>query len=76
MVYLMRHGQDDEDYIGGWSKVGLTKEGKMEVIDTALWMKDNLDIKRVIVSDIHRAMQTAEIVCDILKLSFLPSTES
>ena len=75
MIYLMRHGQDDENYIGGWSKVGLTKEGKMEVIDTALWMKDNLDIKRVIVSDIHRAMQTAEIVCDILKLSFLPSTE-
>ncbi len=75
VVYLMRHGQDDENYIGGWSKVGLTKEGKMEVIDTALWIKDNLHIDRVIVSDIRRAMQTAEIVCDILRLSFLPSTE-
>ena len=75
MVYLMRHGQDDENYIGGWSKVGLTKEGKMEVIDAALWIKDNLHIKRVLVSDINRAVQTAEIVCDILGLSFLPSTE-
>ena len=75
MIYLMRHGQDDEDYIGGWSKVGLTKEGKLEVIDTALWIKDNLHIKRVIASDIFRAMQTAEIVCDVLSLPFLPSTE-
>lgn len=75
MVYLMRHGQDDENYIGGWSKVGLIKEGKIEVIDTALWIKDNLHIERVIVSDIERAMQTAAIVCDILGLEFLPSTE-
>ncbi len=75
VVYLMRHGQDDENYIGGWSKVGLTKEGKMEVIDTALWIKDNLHITKVISSDIKRAMQTADIVCDILKLAYLPSTE-
>lgn len=75
MVYLMRHGQDDENYIGGWSDVGLLPEGKMEAIDAALWIKENLNIERVIVSDVHRAKETADIVCDILKLSYLPSTE-
>ena len=75
MIYLMRHGQDDEKYIGGWSDVGLIPEGQMEVIDSALWIKDNLNIKKVIVSDVKRAIETAIIVCDILKLPFLPSTE-
>ena len=27
MIYLMRHGQDDENYIGGWSDVSLLSEG-------------------------------------------------
>ena len=26
MIYLMRHGLDDENYIGGWSEVDLVEE--------------------------------------------------
>jgi len=31
MIYLMRHGQDDETYVGGWSDVSLIPKGKEEV---------------------------------------------
>ena len=31
MIYLLRHGLDNEDYIGGWSNVDLTKEGIKQV---------------------------------------------
>ena len=31
MIYLMRHGQDDENYIGGWSDVSLIPEGIVQV---------------------------------------------
>lgn len=27
MLYLMRHGLDDENYVGGWSDVGLVSKG-------------------------------------------------
>ena len=32
MIYLLRHGQDDELYIGGWSDVGLIEKGITEVV--------------------------------------------
>ncbi len=75
MVYLMRHGLDDECYIDGWNDNCLIPEGKLEVIDAALWMRKHLKIKRVISSDIKRAMETAEIVSDILGVEYLPSSE-
>ena len=62
MIYLMRHGQDDESYIGGWSDVSLIPEGKLEVNETAKWIKDNLNIKKIICSDVKRAVETSEIV--------------
>jgi len=66
----MRHGQDDETYVGGWSNVSLLKEGEEEVRLSALWIKDNLDIKRIICSDIYRAIQTAKIVSDIINIPY------
>lgn len=62
MIYLMRHGQDDESYIGGWSDVSLTQDGISEVNETAKWIKDNLMIKRIISSDVKRAVETSDIV--------------
>ena len=44
----MRHGQDDEDYIGGWSDVRLIDEGIEDVKNNAVWIKDNLNIKKII----------------------------
>lgn len=62
MIYLMRHGQDDENYIGGWSDGTLTNDGVLGVVETALWLKKNLSIKKIICSDIKRARETAIIV--------------
>lgn len=68
MIYLMRHGQDDEKYIGGWSDVSLIPEGKKEIILSSLWLKENLNIKRIVSSDILRARETAKIASSILEI--------
>ena len=34
MIYLMRHGKDDERYVGGYSDVDLTREGQRQVLDS------------------------------------------
>ena len=66
----MRHGQDDESRVGGWSDVSLIDEGRQEVLETAEWIKDNLSIKRIVASDIKRARESAEIVSDVLGIPF------
>lgn len=71
MIYLMRHGQDDEAYIGGWSDVGLIPEGIEDVEATAMWIKDNLDIKSIQCSDVRRAVQTTEIVSDFIDVPYV-----
>ena len=71
MIYLMRHGQDDESYIGGWSDVELIPEGIEDVKDSALWIKDNLYINRIYCSDVRRAVQIAEIVGGIINLPYV-----
>lgn len=70
MIYLMRHGQDDENYVGGWSDVDLISDGVLEVKESALWIKENLHIKRIVCSDIKRAVSSAKIVSDILGIDY------
>lgn len=67
MIYLMRHGLDDEDYIGGWSDVSLTKKGR-EQVKEKLPLLRGLNIKNIISSDIKRAKETAKIISDELDL--------
>ncbi|MBR1413133.1 MAG: histidine phosphatase family protein [Bacilli bacterium] len=62
MQYFMRHGIDDESFVGGWSNISLTEEGIKEVKKTAIWIKNNLKIDNIYSSDITRAKQTAQIV--------------
>ena len=64
----MRHGQDDENYVGGWSDLSLLPEGRKQVEESSLWIKDNLSIKKIVSSDIKRAMESAEIVGSVLDL--------
>ncbi len=71
MIYLMRHGQDDESYIGGWSDVSLIDEGIKEVYDSAQWIKDNLNIRSIQCSDVNRAVETTEIVSSCLDVSYV-----
>ena len=75
MIYLMRHGQDDENYIGGWSDVSLMPEGIVQVNESASWIKDNLNIKFILCSDVKRAIETAQIVSEKLDLSFIETSE-
>jgi len=77
MIYLMRHGLDDERSIGGHSDVSLTKEGIKQVSETADFIVNkSLFINRIYTSDIKRAVETAEIInnrlkAEIIKASYL-----
>ena len=63
MIYLMRHGLDDENYIGGWSDIDLTSDGKKQIIEsTEFIIKNKLPINKIISSDIKRAVTTSKIV--------------
>ena len=68
MIYLMRHGKDNEDYIGGWSEIPLTKEGILEVTETAQFLNNSTEITidKIISSSIKRAIPTADIVSPFL----------
>lgn len=70
LIYLMRHGQDDERFIGGWSDVSLIESGRDEVLSSALWIKDNLSIKEIMCSDVNRAVETAQIVSSVLGIDY------
>lgn len=68
MVYLLRHGLDDESYIGGWSSVDLIDEGIKQVEDVSNFINDNLKIKKIYSSDIKRAITTSKIVSKKLNI--------
>ena len=70
MIYLMRHGQDDESFIGGWSDVSLIDSGKKDVKNTAEWIRDNLHIKSIQCSDVNRAIETAKIVSETIGVPY------
>ena len=69
MIYLLRHGEDDETYIGGHSDVALTNDGIVQIQKVANELKNsNYKIDRIVSSDIKRARQTTEIVNNDLNL--------
>ncbi|MDD2203389.1 MAG: histidine phosphatase family protein [Bacilli bacterium] len=69
MIYLLRHGLDDEEYIGGWSAGDLTEEGKKQVQQISKFIAlNNLDIEQIYSSDIKRAVSSSEIIGQELKL--------
>ncbi len=75
MIYLMRHGQDDENYIGGWSDVSLIPDGVRDVNNQSLWIKDNLKINKIVCSNVLRAKETAEIVNSYLNTDIMYSDD-
>lgn len=69
MIYLIRHGMDDESYIGGYSSVNLTEFGKMQVNELGNWLQlQNLNVDKIYTSDIKRAISTTNIINSYLKL--------
>lgn len=69
MIYLVRHGLDDENYIGGWSNIDLTSTGYKQIEETSKFIVDKeLVINKIISSDVKRAVTTASIIDKKLKL--------
>lgn len=63
MIYFLRHGLDDERYIGGWSDVDLIPQGIKQIENTLEKIKEqNIVVKRIISSDVKRAITTANMV--------------
>lgn len=68
-IYLMRHGLDDESFIGGWSEGGLIEEGINQVdLSKEYIIKNIKEIKTIYHSGLKRTIETAEIINDTLKL--------
>lgn len=76
MIYLLRHGLDDERYIGGFSDVSLIEEGKKQVEKTAKKIKkENIYIAKIISSDIKRAVESASVVSKYLLIPDIEVSE-
>jgi len=63
-VYLIRHGQSEANAAGvhsGWAPVSLTALGRDQARETAALI-EGVSFDRIIVSDLRRARQTAEII--------------
>ena len=67
MIYLIRHGQDDPNRLGGWSEYPLTDIGIAQVEAAADFLSTK-GIQEIYSSDIIRAKQTAEIIAEKLNL--------
>ena len=77
-LYLVRHGQDDSTVRGGWSDSPLTLEGVSQadaLCQEILRQKDALCIRRILSSDLARALETAQPTARALNLSIEPRPE-
>ena len=75
ILYLVRHGQDDATVRGGWSDSPLTAEGILQaqaLRDEILLRKDKLAIRRILSSDLPRALETAQPTSEALNLPIEP----
>ena len=74
-IYLVRHGDDDERYRGGWSELPLVEAGidKAKKLGEYLSSEKNYEIKvdRIISSDLKRVKMTADIINEKLNVSIL-----
>ncbi len=67
MILLMRHGEDDNSRLGGWSDAGLCQNGVEQVKEICESLKDNkYNIGHIFSSDLQRAKETADIVSEYL----------
>lgn len=71
MIYLVRHGLDDEKYIGGWSNVSLVPEGVDQINKTAKSLLSmNIKLEKIYTSDLPRAVQSAEILQNYFGINY------
>ena len=68
---FIRHGKDDDRYRGGWSNLDLIDEGYEEATRLSSYLlkeKNNLNIKKIVASDLKRTVTTANIINEKLNL--------
>lgn len=76
MIYFLRHGLDDENFVGGWSDVDLIDEGIKQVEHTVEIMDENGIIpSSIIASNVRRAEHTAKIVSEHFGTSYTLSDD-
>ncbi len=76
MIYLVRHGLDDESYIGGHSNIDLTNVGINQAKETGIWLKENnIEVSKIYTSDIKRAISTSNIIGEILNLEVIKTNK-
>ena len=72
--YLIKHGKDDDTVRGGWSKSGLTDDGKSQVknlVDNIIEHSNDLKIEKIYSSDLPRAAETAIPISSALNLKIV-----
>jgi len=75
MIYLLRHGLDNEKYVGGWSDGKLTKKGIKQVKSATNYIeKIDFKIECIYTSDVKRAIQTANIVNSKLNVNIIENS--
>lgn len=63
VIYLVRHGKDDDKFRGGWSDLGLIEEGVIQSQLLAEYLLENKEkyvIDTLISSDLRRAVETTK----------------
>ena len=68
-ITMIRHGQAEDDKVGGWSDNNLTDYGVSEVKRMCDFLPKDFDL--IISSDLPRAMQTADIISDVTGISVI-----
>ena len=67
MIFLIRHGEDDNTRLGGWSDAGLSTLGIEQVKRASERIaKGNYNIRHIFSSDLLRAKETSDIISDRL----------
>jgi broad specificity phosphatase PhoE len=68
-IVFVRHGQDERDYRGGWSRRGLVPEGREQALVLANALHERWQpIEHLLSSDLPRAAETAAPIAAALGL--------
>lgn len=65
-LHLVRHGQDEQDKVGGWSDNHLTEKGREEIKKIVNIIDDDYDL--FVSSDLIRAKETSAIINEKLNM--------
>ncbi len=68
MLYLIRHGEEDQTVRGGWSHSGLMDTGVLQAerLAESILMNTAMHVHRIFSSDLPRAVQNAERLAQAL----------